>query len=382
MEKILFVDDEQNVLDALDRQLRRKYNLRTAISGEAGLEMIAREGPFAVVVSDMRMPVMDGIMFLKEVRRLAPQTVRLMLTGNAERQTAIDAINQGAIFRFLTKPSPVEEIVPALNAALEQYRLITAEKELLEKTLKGSIKILVDILSLANPVAFSQAMRIRKYAASIARRLSLPSPWQYEMAALLASLGFVNIPPEIIEKHLSGTALTDQEKEMIASVPQTSGMLLANIPRLATVAAMITQQNNSCKSPLVFDGTENTEIIRTGANLLRVLTDFDTLLHRYDPAEAIRIMAGRPDHYDPSLLDLLTTLDLPRRNRIVRRIKISELRNGMIIDEDVYNAKRIMVVPRGYEVNDMTCERLKNFLSSQLESGTVRILQQEYSEEN
>ncbi|NLN59782.1 MAG: response regulator [Deltaproteobacteria bacterium] len=382
MEKILFVDDEQNVLDALDRQLRRKYNLRTAISGEAGLEMIAREGPFAVVVSDMRMPLMDGIMFLKEVRRLAPQTVRLMLTGNAERQTAIDAINQGAIFRFLTKPSPVEEIVPALNAALEQYRLITAEKELLEKTLKGSIKILVDILSLANPVAFSQAMRIRKYVASIARRLSLPSPWQYEVAALLASLGFVNIPPEIIEKHLSGTALTDQEKEMIASVPQTSGMLLANIPRLATVAAMITQQNNSCKSPLVFDGTENTEIIRTGANLLRVLTDFDTLLHRYDPAEAIRIMAGRPDHYDPSLLDLLTTLDLPRRNRIVRRVKISELRNGMIIDEDVYNAKRIMVVPRGYEVNDMTCERLKNFLSSQLESGTVRILQQEYSEEN
>lgn len=379
MGNILFVDDEQNVLDGLERQLRKRYNIKTAISGEVGLKVIVEEGPFAVVVSDMRMPVMDGIAFLTEVRRISPQSIRLMLTGNADRQTAIDAINQGAIFRFLTKPSPFEEMTAAIDAALEQYRLITAEKELLEKTLKGSIQILIDILSLANPVAFSQAMRVSKYATQIVHNLSLPEPWQYEIASLLAPIGFVNVPVDTIEKYQSGEILNDKEKEMIDSVPQTSGMLLANIPRLANVASIITRQTNACKSSLDFNSEDNSERIRIGANLLRVLIDFDTLMLRnYSPEEAIQLMTKRPGVYDSSLLDLLTTIDLPRRNRVVHNVKITELHTGMVIDANIYNAKGIMVVPKGYEVNDTTCERLKNFLSSQLESGTVRVVLNEY----
>src|SRR5689334_22713738 len=124
--KILCVDDDPNILQGYKRAFRRDFEIHIAEGGIEGLAMIENEGPFAVVVSDMRMPVMDGIQFLIRVRELAPQSVRMMLTGNADQQTAIDAVNQGNIFRFMTKPCPPDVMATMLNAGIEQYRLITA----------------------------------------------------------------------------------------------------------------------------------------------------------------------------------------------------------------------------------------------------------------
>jgi len=381
MEKILLVDDEQLVLDGLKRQLRKKYDVYTADSGEKGLKYIMTEGPFAVVVSDMRMPVMDGITFLTQVRRIAPQTVRVMLTGYADQGTAIAAINRGAIFRFLTKPCSREDLTNALDAALDQYRLITAEKELLDKTLKGSIKILVDILSLSVPLAFSQAMRMRKYAAQIVNRLELPDPWQYEVAVLLSSIGFINIPLETINRHFIGEKLTDREREMMESMPQTTGMILANLPRLSIVASMITQQNAPCSPPLAFKSSDPREAVRIGANLLKVLSDFDTLLiQNHEPEVAIKIMMKRKGLYDRTLLDMLAIVDLPHTEQVVRNIRIDDLREGMIIDADIHNSQGILVVPKGYEVNESTCQRLKNFLTGQTGAETVRVQMSIYDE--
>lgn len=381
MEKILLVDDEQLVLEGLRRQLRKNYDVHTADSGEKGLQKIISEGPFAVVVSDMRMPVMDGIAFLTQVRGISPESVRMMLTGYADQQTAIDAINRGAIFRFLTKPCSYENLTAAIDSGLDQYRLITAEKELLDKTLKGSIKILVDILSLSVPIAFSQAMRIRKYAAQIVKILDLPDPWQYEVAALLSSIGYINIPPETISRHFSGEKLTDQEQEMIDAVPQTTGTLLANLPRLSIVTSMIKQQNAPCSTPLVFNGKPY-ETVRIGANLIKVLKDFDTLcIRNHNPEEAIKIMMKRKGVYDGTLLDMLAVVDLPRSEQVVRNIAIDDLQKGMIIAADIRNSQGILVVPKGYEVNESTCQRLKNFLTRQTGTETVRVLVSIYAGE-
>src|SRR5882672_4792554 len=109
--KILCVDDEPNVLEAFSRSLRKDFQVFVAQSGEQGIAMIENEGPFAVVVSDMRMPEMDGIQFLSRVRETIPETVRVMLTGNADQQTAMNAVNEGNIFRFLTKPCSPEALV-------------------------------------------------------------------------------------------------------------------------------------------------------------------------------------------------------------------------------------------------------------------------------
>ena len=171
--RILCVDDEPRVLEGLSLHLRRNYDVVTAESGADGLQAIKDKGPFAVALSDMRMPRMDGTAFLKAVRELAPDTVRMLLTGQADLQSTIDAVNKGQIFRFLTKPCPSQQLMGAFEAATEQYRLVMAERVLLEQTLHGSIKALTDILALSNPVAFGSATRIKKYAGDLARHLGI-----------------------------------------------------------------------------------------------------------------------------------------------------------------------------------------------------------------
>ena len=121
-EKILLVDDEQYVLDALKITLRRKFDLYIAHGGAEGLELIERDGPFAVVVSDYKMPGMNGVEFLERLRELAPDCVRVMLTGHGDLNAAIAAINQGEIFRFLTKPCPTSVLCEVLSDGLAKYR--------------------------------------------------------------------------------------------------------------------------------------------------------------------------------------------------------------------------------------------------------------------
>jgi DNA-binding NtrC family response regulator len=129
-EKILFVDDEKAVLDAIQRMLHSAFEIRTATSGAEGLTTLEREGPFGVVVSDMQMPEMNGAEFLARVREKAPCTVRMLLTGHADLHAAIDAVNRGQILHFLTKPCGKDALVAAINSGLDQYRTLVEEKEL------------------------------------------------------------------------------------------------------------------------------------------------------------------------------------------------------------------------------------------------------------
>ena len=197
---ILCVDDEPNLLSAIERQFRKRFEITTALGPELALRAIAERGPFAVVVSDLRMPRMDGIQFLARVRQISPDTVRIMLTGQADLTDAIEAVNQGNIFQFLAKPSPPDMLGRAFESALEQHGLIQAERELLERTLTGSVEVLSEILSLVNAPAFGRAQRIRRYVAHIVTALGLPNRWQYELAALLSLIGCVTVPVDILDK--------------------------------------------------------------------------------------------------------------------------------------------------------------------------------------
>ncbi len=118
-DKVLFVDDDMNILASFRRRLGRRFDIATVPGGEQGLEVLEKDGPVAVVISDQRMPGMDGIQFLTEVKKRAPDTVRIMLTGNTDLTTAIKAVNEGSIFRFFTKPCPPEEMASAIEAGLK-----------------------------------------------------------------------------------------------------------------------------------------------------------------------------------------------------------------------------------------------------------------------
>src|ERR1700690_3969334 len=169
--RVPFVDDEPNVLEGLSLTLRRGYEVVLAGSGEAGLDVLTRDPTIAAVVSDMRMPGMDGATFLGKARAVLPDATRLLLTGQAELALAIAAINEGRIFRFLTKPCPPPVLVAAVEAGVELHRLVTSERVLLEQTLRGSIQMLTDVLALAAPTAFGQAVRIQRYARDLASKV-------------------------------------------------------------------------------------------------------------------------------------------------------------------------------------------------------------------
>ena len=129
-QRVLFVDDEPRFLAGLKRKYRRRFNMVTALGADEGLELIKTQGPFAVVVADFRMPGMNGAEFLSEVCLLAPETSRIMLTGECDLQVALDALHVGNVCRFLNKPCPEGVLEHALHDALEKNRLIVAERRL------------------------------------------------------------------------------------------------------------------------------------------------------------------------------------------------------------------------------------------------------------
>ena len=137
--RILCIDDEANILTAIQRSLRRSFDVHTAASGPEGLQILHNSAPFAVVVSDMRMPVMNGAVFLRNVARNHPDTVRILLTGFAELETVTAAVNEGHIYRFLTKPISGKDLATALEDGVRQHQLICSERVLLEQTLTGCI---------------------------------------------------------------------------------------------------------------------------------------------------------------------------------------------------------------------------------------------------
>jgi DNA-binding NtrC family response regulator len=127
--RILLVDDDIEILDGMQRQLRRDFDVTTTCDAKEAIRLVVAGGPYAVVVSDLRMPGMDGVSLLFLIRKISPETVRVLLTGNADVEAAISAVNQGNIFRFLTKPCPPAILIGALEASVEQYRLSNAGRE-------------------------------------------------------------------------------------------------------------------------------------------------------------------------------------------------------------------------------------------------------------
>jgi FixJ family two-component response regulator len=356
-EKILFVDDEAAVLDGYKRVLYKDFQIETATSGADAMAAFSKNGNFAVVVSDMRMPGMDGVQLLSRVRELAPDTVRVMLTGHADIQSAMNAVNEGNIFRFLTKPCEPTVLKKTLTTALMQYRLVTAEKELLENTLMGSIKVLTDVLSLANPAAFGRSVRIRRYVQHIVGKLHLESPWKYEVAAMLSQLGCITLDTEIIEAAYCGKKLSLEEQTRFDVHPTIARDLLRNIPRMEGIAWMISQQQYVAPD----SEPQMPEYMRQGAAILRLAIAFDNMkIQGLSDREAI-VELQRSNKFEQRLVDILGTIEPVSCDMVTRAIDIMDLKAGMILQEEIRTKTGLLLVGKGQEVTYPLLVRLKNF---------------------
>lgn len=362
-EKILFVDDDLLIRRAYTRRLQDRFQLETAGDGTEGLQILQQQGPFAVVVSDMRMPGMNGIEFLLNVKTQSPDSVRMILTGNADMQTAIDAVNEGNVFRFMTKPCPAEILAKALEAGLKQYQLVMAERELLGQTLRGSIQVLTEILSLVNPVAFSQSSRIRRVVRDIAIHLNLDNPWQFELAAMLSHVGCVTVPSAILDKVYKGEVLGDDEAEIFLAHPAIGAGLLDKIPRLDSIGRMIEGQQQPMQiyiDPQQAICTE--DIIGLGAQLLKLALDFDQMAQRgLSNQEIILTLRKENSTYNPYLLQALTHIAGVEDALKIQKVMVRNLLIGMIVEEDIWSNNGQLLVQKGQELTDLVLARLCNF---------------------
>ena len=244
--RILCVDDEPQILESLQDTLYEHFDVRIAGSGAEGLARLGDEpDEYALIISDMQMPVMPGSVFLREARRVAPDATRILLTGYADLDAAVSAVNEGQLFRFLMKPCRAADLLAACEAALEQHRLRTSERVLLEQTLKGSVKALADVLALANPAAFGRSARVRKLVALLAGELQLEDSWEVEVSALLVHIGAVTLPAETAEKLYAGARLTPGEQDMVDHIPKLTRRILENIPRLEGVLEILDDYQRS-----------------------------------------------------------------------------------------------------------------------------------------
>ena len=358
-EQILLVDDDRDILDGYRRNLRGEFLIDVAQSGQEALGLFDSKGPFAVVISDMRMPGMDGIELLRRVKSAYPETVRVMLTGNAETETAIEAINEGSIFRFLIKPCAKEMMAKTITAALMQYRLITAEKQLLEQTLSGCLQVLSEVLSLVNPAAFSRAERARRYIHHVVTAMKLGNPWQYEVAAILSQLGCVTLAPETIEAIYRGDTLSAAEQAQYDTHPKVAFELLSKIPRLEPIAWMIEHQNRPV-SPTESEGGE----MKTGAEILRLILEYEQLIRKgMSRTESAHHLAMRNRNFSPKFFEALVTLDPNAEDSEIRKCRIEELIPGMILQEEVRSTTGGLLVSRGQEITPTVIFKLRNFHS-------------------
>ncbi len=375
-QKILCVDDDANILQGYKRALRKDFDISIAEGGEQGLAMIAQEGPFAVIVSDMRMPGLDGVQFLAQVKQIAPTSVRVMLTGNSDQHTAISAVNEGNIFRFLNKPCPPETLAQTLAAGLEQYRLITAEKQLLEETLNNSLQVMIDILSLTNATAFSRSARIKRLTSDIALHLNVHNIWQIEIAAMLSQIGCITVPEETLLKLARGASLTEKELRLYQQHPQVGHDLTARIPRLETVAAIIAQQNRRMdddpKANLPFDQTDT---LTVGARILKVVLDYNKLLETGQlPHAAVRELLGREGSYDVVILNALRELVHKNEETFVKvTLPMSELKPGMVLDEAILSNRGALLLSADQEITLSLLLRLVNFAEAGLVPDEVQV---------
>jgi response regulator RpfG family c-di-GMP phosphodiesterase len=318
-----------------------------------------REGGVAVVVSDLRMPGMNGATLLQEIRQDYPETTRILLTGEAGRDAAVLAVNQGQIFRFLTKPCPVDQMRAAIEAGVMQYRLVNAERNVLQETLLGCVGALIDVLAITNPVAFGRASRVKRVAVEFSMRLDCRDFWQLEAAAMLSQIGYISLPVELVEKLYFGETLTPEEQVLAGGVPQVAIRLLDRIPRLEPVMQILTALAWTDEQlARLGDGT-----IGLGARILGLSLAYDALTAQGHSSEvAVQTLRGRTARFGSRLVEAFAAhLGTGTGADEVREMELRYVQPGMVVLQDVRTHLGTLLVPRGFEATPSFVERIRNF---------------------
>ena len=350
-ERLLVIDDEPHILAAIERVfVDHDLSVLTASDPRYGLELLSR-GDVAVVITDNMMPGISGLEVLRCAKEVSPDTVRIMLTGHADLDTAVSAVNKGAIFRLLTKPCAPDALLAAVNDGLRQYRLVMAERQLLHGTLRGCIQVLSELLAQVSPKAFGRAEKAKSLMTDMATVLKLDCVWKYELAAMLSLVGCISLPHDILERKLGGQDLSAEEQKIFLMHPIIAGNLLRNIPRLEGVIEIVAEHETPLASnPCV------------GARMLKAALDFsDFEASGLSAEDALQRMRKMPNSYDGGVVSALGEVVERRSYSEIVRLDLHELREGMLLMEPVMSEKGVVLLDKGQTISHSMLERFRNF---------------------
>lgn len=410
---LLFVDDEANILSALKRLFRpHGYRIWTAGGGQEGLDILARE-PIDLVISDMRMPEMNGAQFLEKVREQWPDTVRILLTGYAEISATIDAINRGQIYRYVSKPWEDNDIVllvkqalerkalereklrlealtqrqndelKELNATLEEKVRVRTEEvrqtmaflekahEQLKKGFTTSIRVLSSLIEMRGGHMAGHSRKVADTARKLAIRLKMPAAEVQDVvfAALLHDIGKIGLPDKVLERPFS--VLTNEEREEVVKHPIKGQMALMELEQLQGAAAIIRSHHERFDGQGYPDKLSGINIPR-GARLLAVVNDYDALQNgslttvpMREPEARAYIKESRGTRYDPTVvdafLDMLGELSARREAEEGIPVRPAGLKAGMVIARDVLTSDGILLLSKGYVLTDAIIAQIYNY---------------------
>ena len=407
---LLFVDDEANILSSLRRLFRSYgYKILIASGGKEGLE-IMESNAVDLVISDMRMPEMDGATFLSKVAEKWPETVRILLTGYADMESTIAAINLGKIYKYISKPWDENDIKLSVRHALEQRFLEQERKRLLEltkrqnielqefnatleekvqqrtkelhktmsqleeahKSLKSnyvsSIKTFSNIIELREGTATGHAQRVAEMARNLALKLELDNETvqQVLFAALLHNIGKVGLPDKLINKPFNELPIEDRDQ--VIKHPAIGEGLLMGLENLQVAAKLIRSQHeqfNGCGYPDKLSG----ETIPLGARIIALANDYDELLqgmlsHKtYSQSEARDyLLKNKGRRYDPELVDSfleMVGIAKPQPSKdAVLLIKSNGLAVGMVLARDLLVQDRALLLSKGHVMDESLIRRI------------------------
>jgi hypothetical protein len=240
---------------------------------------------------------------------------------------------------------------------------------LLEQTLRGSMEAMMGVLSLANPLAFGRAARIKRTASALAQKLSVESPWEVEIAAMLSQIGAITLSPAVVEKLYRGEALAESERAGADELPQVASRLIATIPRLEGVRAILDAQSPGVAAGDRGNGSVGDAAGQVRAAILRLAIEYDSLEARgASPEVAVAELGSSSRPHDPRVLQAFVEISAGKAAFVeLHEVRLREVRTGMILAEDMRGMTGVLLAPRGFEVTEALVSRFKNF-----RDGTVK----------
>ncbi len=359
--KVLFVDDEEAILKAFKLNLGRKYSVFIAESGNEGLRVLEEEGPFEVIVSDFSMPGMNGADFLEKVREQNKEVVTMLLTGQANFDDLCDVVRRGEIFRLLGKPCSPKALDENLQQALRQHQLISAEKELLEKTLNGAIGAITSLLSAANPLFFGRAQRVKTLAIEVARELKIDHGWRLQVAADFCYLGYLTLPQDSQQNVYDGGELTPEMQKVIVSFPTFVSNLLKDIPRLNRIRKIIEFIQADFE-----DNTGEFHDERRIASIIRLAQEYDQYETKgCSKGEIFENLRPLETIFLPGSLDALAnTRELHGGFMEASKVSPVNLKPGMRLIEELVLSDGQMLAPSGAMVSLSFMQMVQSHLAA------------------